>query len=92
MVQVRLSPRSLEDRDRLFAFLAELSPTAAECAMAVLSEALQYIGEFPRIGRPGPPGYRHLVVRFGQAGYEIRYRVYPDRVFITRIFHTRESR
>ena len=76
-MQVRLSPRSLEDRDRLFAFLVELSPTAAERAMAVLSEALTDIGAFPRIGKPGPPGYRRLVVRFGWPGYEIRYRVSP---------------
>ena len=60
--------------------------------MSVLAKAFADIAAFPRIGRPGPHNYYRLVVRFGQAGYEIRYRLYPDRILITRIFHTREDR
>ena len=89
---VRLSRQSLADRDRLFEFLTESSLAAAERAMSVLSQAFQDISAFLRIGRPGPHGYRKLIVRFGKAGYEIRYRLYPDRAVITRIFHTREDR
>lgn len=91
-VQVWLSRRSLSDRDRLFEFLAETNLPAAERAISVLSQAFEEIAAFPEIGRPGPHGYRKLVVRFGQAGYEIRYRLYPKRAVITRIFHTREDR
>ena len=89
---VRLSRQSLADRDRLFEFLTESSLVAAERAMSVLSQAFQDISTFPRIGRPGPHGYRKLIVRFGNAGYEIRYRLYPDRAVITRVFDTREDR
>jgi toxin ParE1/3/4 len=89
---VRLSRQSLADRDRLFEFLTENSLAAAERAMSVLAQALEDISVFPQVGRPGPHGYRKLIVRFGQAGYEIRYRHYPDRVVITRISHTREDR
>lgn len=69
-----------------------MSPQVADRAMAVLQDALGDIGKFPRLGRPGPPGYRRLVVRFGQGGYEVRYRIVPDAVLVTRIFHTREDR
>jgi len=91
-VPVRLSRQSLADRDRLFEFLTEANLAAAERAMSVLSQALADIAAFPEVGRAGPNGYRKLIVRFGNAGYEIRYRLYPDRAVITRIFHTREDR
>ncbi|MDO9589393.1 MAG: type II toxin-antitoxin system RelE/ParE family toxin [Brevundimonas sp.] len=89
---VRLARQSLADRDRLFEFLTETNLAAAERAMSVLSQAFEDIAAFPEIGRAGPNGYRQLIVRFGKAGYEIRYRLYPDRAVITRIFHTREDR
>jgi len=89
---VRLSRQSLADRDRLFEFLTENCLAAAGHAMSVLAQAFEDIAVFPEVGRPGPHGYRKLIVRFGKAGYEIRYRHYPDRVVITRIFHTREDR
>ena len=89
---VRLSRQSLADRDRLFDFMTEDSLAAAERAIAVLAQAFDDISEFPQVGRPGPHGYRKLIVRFGKAGYEIRYRHYPDRVVVTRVFHTREDR
>ena len=60
--------------------------------MNALSKALEDIAAFPDIGRPGPQGYRKLIVTFGKAGYEIRYRRYTDHVIVTRIFHTREDR
>jgi toxin ParE1/3/4 len=89
---VRFSQRSLADRDRIFEFLAETNPGAADRAIKALVKALDDIAVFPDIGRPGPQGYRKLVVTFGKAGYEIRYRRYADRVIVTRIFHTREDR
>jgi toxin ParE1/3/4 len=91
-VPVRLSRQSLADRDRLFEFLTQTNLAAAERAMSVLSQAFEDIAAIPQIGRAGPNGYRKLIVRFGRAGYEIRYRLYPDRAVITRIFHTSEDR
>ena len=89
---VRLSRQSLADRDRIVEFLTESSLPAAERVMSVLSRTLEDIAALPRIGRSGPHGYRKLIVRFGNAGYEIRYRLYPDRAVITPFFHTREDR
>lgn len=91
-VPVRFARRSLADRDRVFEFLAQTNPGAADRALNLLSKALEDIADFPDIGRPGPKGYRKLIVTFGKGGYEIRYRRYADRVLVTRIFHTREDR
>ena len=89
---VRLSRQSLADRDRIVEFLTESSLPAAKRAMSVLSQAFEDIAAFPQVARSGPHGYRKLIVRFGNAGYEIRYRLYPDRAVITRVFDTREDR
>jgi hypothetical protein len=35
---------------------------------------------------------RDLVVRFGRDGFVIRYRIWPDKVVVTRIFHGRQKR
>lgn len=91
-LEVRLSLRSLADRDRIFQFLAEADATAAEKALALLAKGFEDLAAFPEIGRPGSGGYRRLVLRFGKGGYEIRYRILADRVLVTRIFHTREDR
>lgn len=92
MVEVRLSLRSLADRDRIFEFLAEADLTAANKALAVLAKGFEDLAAFPEIGRPAGKGYRRLVLRFGKGGYEIRYRILTDRILVTRIFHTREDR
>lgn len=91
-LEVRLSLRSLADRDRIFEFLADADQVAANRALTLLAKGLGDIARFPEIGRPSPNGYRRLVLRFGKGGYEIRYRVLSDRVLVTRIFHTREDR
>lgn len=91
-IRVEFSRLSLADRDRLLDFLIATSPAAADRALNVLAKAIEDIAAFPDIGRPGPPGYRKLIVKFGTAGYEIRYRRYVNRVLVTRIFHTREDR
>jgi len=92
VIPVRFSARSLADRDRVLDFLAQESPAAEERAIELLSQAIKRISEFPNIGIAGPSGYRRLILSFGKAGYEIRYRVYPTVVVVTRIFHTREDR
>ncbi|MBN8528210.1 MAG: type II toxin-antitoxin system RelE/ParE family toxin [Caulobacterales bacterium] len=37
-------------------------------------------------------GFYRLVVRFGTAGYELRYRLDDGDVIVVRVFHTREDR
>jgi len=91
-VEVRLSPRSLADRDRIFDFLVESDRAAADKALAVLTKGFEEIAAFPALGRPARKDYRSPVLRFGKGGYEIRYRLIQIGVLVTRIFHTREDR
>jgi plasmid stabilization system protein ParE len=54
--------------------------------------AIQSLADFPERGRAGPESMRELVVPFGRDGYVLRYRLGPELILVTRIFHTRERR
>ena len=84
-----MSVRARGDISRLIGFLVEREAGAARQAVAAA------LADFPDRGRPiSPtlPTHREMPVKFGRYGYAIRYRVKPDEVFVTRIFHTRERR
>lgn len=90
---VLVSPEAQRDLLRLSAFLAETAPHAALQASEVISAAILSLAQMPLRSVPGRlPGTRQRIVLFGQAGYVIRYRVERGRVFVIRIFHTREDR
>jgi plasmid stabilization system protein ParE len=90
---VRLSPRALEDLDRLPEFLQLINPRAARQVREVLIAGLSSLAEFPDRGHPTElAGYRELSLGFGRYGYVARYRVERAEVLITRIFHAREQR
>lgn len=89
---VSFTPASLADQRRLAQFIALHSPSAALRMIEILDKAFDHLAAFSLGGVPGPRRTRIYVVRFGQAGYAIRYRAYEDAVVITRIFHTREDR
>ena len=44
------------------------------------------------LGRSLASGDRELSVKFGKAGYIVRYRIDPDAVVVARIFHMLEHR
>ncbi len=48
--------------------------------------------ENPAIGKPieDLPQYRDLFIRFGAAGYVLRYRIHLDSIYIVHIQHYRE--
>jgi len=78
---------------RVVEFLEERSPTAAERAKAVMSDATRQLAQFPHSGRPSSddPQLRELVIPFGGYGYSLLYRVHNDRVVITNVKHQREA-
>jgi toxin ParE1/3/4 len=91
--EVLVLPEAQRDLLRLSAFLAETAPHSALQANEVISAAILSLAEMPMRGTPGRlVGTRQIIVRFGQAGYMIRYRVEPRRVTVISIFHTREDR
>ncbi|WP_293824478.1 type II toxin-antitoxin system RelE/ParE family toxin [uncultured Brevundimonas sp.] len=90
--RVRLLPPARSDLIRVSNFLADVSPGAALRAADVLDGALRTLGTFPERAPKNRIGGRDMIVRFGQAGYVIRYRVEGANVVVTRIFHTLEDR
>lgn len=90
--RVRLLPPARPDLIPVSNFLADVAPAAASYAADVLDGALRTLGYFPERGPKNGLGGRDMVVRFGQAGYVIRYRIEQAEVIVIRIFHTREDR
>jgi plasmid stabilization system protein ParE len=91
-LRVRFTRDAVGDRERLEQFLAEQNPSAAERAMDVIADAVGQLSAYPRSGVDLGNGFYRLVVRFGTAGYELRYRLDDGDVIVVRVFHTREDR
>jgi plasmid stabilization system protein ParE len=90
-----VSQAAAADLARLYAFLSDKSPAAAERASATLTRAIQSLHIFPERGRPsGTRGLRELIVPFGQSNYVLRYahRAETEEVIVLRIWHGREQR
>ena len=64
------SPRALADTDRLFVFLADKDPRAAQRLMSVLKEAIQSL-EISLIGVGPQAGYIFAIYRFALAAHRM---------------------
>jgi plasmid stabilization system protein ParE len=92
---ILFSSEAISDVERVRNFLASRSPDAAKRALATLWGAIERVERFPGLGRPTEdPEIRQIVVRFGAAGYVVRYCVMPDdgTLLVLRIWHGREAR
>ena len=92
---ILLSPDAVSDVARVRSFLAERDPDAAKRALAKIWRALEQAQVFPGLGTPTTDAdIRQLVVPFGSSACIVRYTVLPDSgdVFVTRIWHGRETR
>ena len=89
------SPDSLSDIDRVREFLDINNPEAAKRAMRVIFAALDTLLEFPELGHAtSDADIRQIIVRFGAAGYVVRYTILPETgdVLVLRLWHGREAR
>ncbi|MFM7067088.1 MAG: type II toxin-antitoxin system RelE/ParE family toxin [Gammaproteobacteria bacterium] len=92
MRRVVWTPEARRDLNRLGRFLAELSPAAAQRAVALARVRAGQLAAHPRIGER-VPGFEPREVRRLLAGsYEMRYELTPKDCAILRIFHAREGR
>ncbi len=84
---------AVNDIVRLRQFIARENLGAAQRAALAIKEAAQRLQEQPAIGRPikDLPDYRDLLIRFGAAGYVLRYRIHLDTLYIVHIRHYREA-
>ena len=83
---------AVDDIVRLREFVAANNPKAAKNAAETLKKAAKKLEKLPNTGKPVAdlPDYRDLFIRFGAAGYVMRYRVYQDNVYIVHIHHYKE--
>ena len=89
------SPDAATDLERVREFLDTNNPEAAKRALRVIFAALGKLQDFPDLGRQTEDGdIRQIVIRFGAAGYILRYTIMPDSgdVLVLRVWHGREAR
>ena len=89
-------PEALEDIDRLYEFLIDENPIAAQKAMLAIDEEIALLLENPYLGIEMDHGadYRQLFVPFGKSAYVLRYRIHAERetLVVVRVWHGREHR
>lgn len=87
-------PQSQDDIERLFNFLLDKDPAAAERAVRTIQIGAKRLCEFPHIGRPmgDETERRELFIPFGAGAYVLRYRVHGDTIVVIRVWHSREER
>jgi plasmid stabilization system protein ParE len=68
-----LSPRALEDVERLSDFLLSADPAAALQPGEVLFSGLQILRSHPLVVRPAEEGLRELLISRGRTGYVALY-------------------
>jgi plasmid stabilization system protein ParE len=83
---------AINDLIRLKEFLAEKNHEAAKRAAEKIKKIISQLIETPSIGKPVKDliSYRDLYIRFGAAGYVLRYRIYDNLIYIVCIRHYRE--
>ncbi len=94
MPHVSWSRRSIQDLARLYAFLAEQSPDAAERAVVAIRSSIAPLQASPGIGRPVDglrPDIRERVIKFGKSAYVARYRFDGNAVVVLALRHGREA-
>ena len=84
---------AVTDLMRLREFIAAHNPQAAKSAAETIKTAAKKLQNLPNIGKPAEdlPSYRDLKIRFGAAGYVMRYKIHQDNIYIVHIRHYRES-
>ena len=93
MTRLILSPRTLQDLERLADFLLATEPNAATETGAILLSGLQILQHHPLVGRIVEHGYRELIISRGHTGYIALYKfdVKKDAALILTIRHQREG-
>lgn len=61
-------------------------------AIARIRRGIRNLEDHPELGVAVDDGFRQLILRYGKSSYIVRYRVLPDVILITRIWHGKEDR
>lgn len=87
-------PAARDDFRRLFDFLVEKDPAAAERAARAIRLGAKRLAAAPRLGRrmDDETERRELFVPFGVGAYVLRYRIRSETLVVIRVWHSREDR
>ena len=92
MMELKWTSKALSDLVRLYDFLAPVNKQAAARIVQSLTAAQARLREYPRIGEKleefGPREVRRILVNH----YEMRYEIRESKIYVLRIWHTREER
>ena len=91
---IRFAPDAVSDIERVRQFLDVRNPDAARRAIRTIWSALERVQDIPELGRrTEDDSIRQIVIRFGAAGYVVRYTILPGGdVLVLRVWHGREAR
>lgn len=91
---ILLAPDAVSDIERVRQFLDVRNPGAARRALRTIWSALERVQDIPELGRPTEDdSIRQIVIRFGAAGYIVRYTILPGGdTLVLRVWHGREAR
>jgi plasmid stabilization system protein ParE len=83
-----------DDIKRLYDFLLDKEPVAAERAVRAIQLGARKLVDFPHIGRPmgDETQRRELCIPFGASAYVLRYLIHSDTLVVIRVWHSREER
>jgi plasmid stabilization system protein ParE len=91
--ELRFAQGADEDLVRLFTFLAERDPMAAEQALVAIRKGLALAAAMPwscrRASADSP--LRECVISFGQGGYVAAFEIGEDHILVLAIRHQRED-
>jgi plasmid stabilization system protein ParE len=91
-MNLRWTSRAAFDLERLYTFLVDKSPPAAERAKALLSRAPDRLLDFPRVGARLEQFEGREVRRLIVGDYEIRYEIIDQTIWVLQLWHGREDR
>lgn len=93
--KVRFTPEAEDELLRLYDFLLDKDPNAAEKALDTIKAAAELLRFSPfscRKALPGTPFLRELVIPFGSAGYVALFEIESGNVIsILAVRHQRED-
>jgi toxin ParE1/3/4 len=85
-LRVDWTPTSTQNLRSAWEYIARDSGPSAERLMERIFEAVEKLGEYPRMGRSGRvPGTHELVI--SGTPYVVAYRVGPKHVQVLAVFH-----
>ena len=86
------SRSSIRDLQRVRDFLKNISPNSSKKAAEQINQYTQKLALFPLAGKPVEmlEGYYDLFIPFAAGGYNLRYRVHKQSIYVIFIKHSKE--